>query len=969
MGTMKVVAALVVVACFCGAVGASNIVCGKGTTTKTVTIEEGKAYTFKTQKGKRYKGNTNCAVEYKMGDTCGKMSFVCTKFNTNNKDMKRCKKGDTVTVTASGKAKAYCKTKKPKVTSTGDMSVVFTSDAKKSGTGAVCKVKCTEAAGGTGPPPAEGPYVPGQPGGPWTEEDVEITRERIEEMLNQDNYKGFHIEYPQCSDSRVGLFVCDGSMFQFVKRDPTKGLMGNDNLSALRRPKTSRVIQLGFHDCLKYKDGVTEGAVDGCDGCLNWKGMDFEFKETWFAGNPDNESLVNHFTRSYPISHETGNNGLAGTVKALELIYTNTSWPSSARSVNVSLKESGKSRADLWAFAATVALEIEIVRANFACDIDLERQQTGILEGRDKCDIKLHRPIKFQSGRQDCIPEEGLEAPYMTNKAENHDNPWGHGDKVIANFNRDFGMSAEETIALMAAHGVQSRVHNKFLATKYAWVGTPYLSNVFFKQMAGKPMYGIDADVDGIERLNLVLSGDKEGKPVDNYGYKLTCTAMWNLTNPNGDDGPCYFKRQSNLKQNSVHRPSTMYAALENFGPQLAIDGFVSDYGWHYFATQGQDNPWIEFKLATTKIISSITITLTTHGGSVFKNVEIRAGMEMVGEADVDSIVNINTVCDIFEGPGVKNTAYTIECTEPIEAKYLTIQIKNVDTYLQINELQINDESPLESFAKEKADDEYLRPMCFDTKRRIGNPNLDGEILRIPKHNVDENGDTISGWWTIDPPDDCCANATYVDIPDNNHYKIQQGGCKQVLNKNGDSHNFLLNYEMSLYLNFSINENNRAHGCRGLEPLTLEKHNGFNMVAEENVGCGKNMKNLFSSGGDSYSRIIEKFADDHDDWALQFLEDWDKMLRNGYTAGKLADAPQSSWLGYNSWTKVPADTNDFEEYIVNNTPAKISNNAAEDPTIMSSDKDTYRKECEYKTGMTSWNKNFARCPKGMFDDL
>merc|ERR1712106_973837 len=148
--TMKVVAALVVVACFCGAVGASNIVCAKGTTTKTVTMEEGKAYTFKTQKGKRYKGNTNCAVEDKMGDTCGKMSFACSKVNTNNKDKKRCKKGDRVTVTASGKAKAYCKTKKPKVTSTGDISVVFTSDAKKSGTGAVCKVKCTESAGGTG---------------------------------------------------------------------------------------------------------------------------------------------------------------------------------------------------------------------------------------------------------------------------------------------------------------------------------------------------------------------------------------------------------------------------------------------------------------------------------------------------------------------------------------------------------------------------------------------------------------------------------------------------------------------------------------------------------------------------------------------------------------------------------------------------------------------------------------------------
>jgi len=794
-----------------------------------------------------------------------------------------------------------------------------------------------------------------------------VTRERVEEMLNQDNYKGFHIRHPQCSDSRVGLFVCDGSAYQFVKFDPTRSDMGNDNLSQLRRPKPSRAIQLGFHDCLKYKDGAEGDGVDGCDGCLNWKGMDFEFKETWFVGNPDNQSNVNHFTRSYPISHETGNNGLDGTVKALELIYTSTSWPSSARSVNVSLKDSGKSRADLWAFAATVALEMEIVRTNYACDIDVERQQTGILEGRDKCDIKLHRPIKFQYGRKDCIPEEGQDAPYKTSRTENHDNPWGHGDNVISNFNRDFGMTAEETIALMAAHGIQGRVHNKFLATKYAWIGTPYLSNMFFKQMAEKPMYGLDPDVDGFERLNVVLPGDKDGNPVDNYGYKLTCTAMWNLTNANGDDGPCYFKRQANLKKNMVHRPSSMYAAVENFGPQLATDGVVSDYGWHYFASLVQDNPWIELQLSSTKIVRTITITMTIHGGAVFKNVEIRAGMERVGEASND-IININTLCGVFEGPGARLRAYTIECPEPIEAKYITVQIKKPETYLQINEIQINDESSLESFKQEKPDDKYLRPMCFDTKRRLGNPNLDGEILRIPKDNVDENGDMISGWWTINPPDDCCANATYVDIPDNKHYKIQKGGCKQVLSKNGDTHNFLLNFEMSMYLNFSVNENNRAHGCRGMEPLTLDTDKvKFNMVGEEFIDCGKNMKNMFSASGDSYSEIIEKYADDHEFWAKEFLEGWDKMLRNGYTSEQLFDAPQTSWLGYNSWTKVVSETDDFEEYITLNNPARISNNSAENPFIMTNEKDTFRKECEYKSGMTNWNKNFARCPKGLLD--
>ena len=41
---------------------------------------------------------------------------------------------------------SYCKKKKPKVSSSGDMTVKFTSDAKKHSTGAVCKVTCTEAA-------------------------------------------------------------------------------------------------------------------------------------------------------------------------------------------------------------------------------------------------------------------------------------------------------------------------------------------------------------------------------------------------------------------------------------------------------------------------------------------------------------------------------------------------------------------------------------------------------------------------------------------------------------------------------------------------------------------------------------------------------------------------------------------------------------------------------------------------------
>jgi len=140
---MKVLIVLVsVLACAV----AQNVVCGKGTTNKEVTVEDKKTYNFKTQKGKKYPGNTKCTVNYKMGDSCAKMSFACTKFSVKNNDKKKCTKGDKLTVTANGKSKSYCKPKpKPKVSSTGDLSVVFTSDKKKSAAGAVCKVKCTEA--------------------------------------------------------------------------------------------------------------------------------------------------------------------------------------------------------------------------------------------------------------------------------------------------------------------------------------------------------------------------------------------------------------------------------------------------------------------------------------------------------------------------------------------------------------------------------------------------------------------------------------------------------------------------------------------------------------------------------------------------------------------------------------------------------------------------------------------------------
>ena len=56
------------------------------------------------------------------------------------------------------------------------------------------------------------------------------------------------------------------------------------------------------------------------------------------------------------------------SARSLEFIYTLTDWPPGAPSLPVPLKESGKSRADLWQFAGNIALELAVNYTNANCD-------------------------------------------------------------------------------------------------------------------------------------------------------------------------------------------------------------------------------------------------------------------------------------------------------------------------------------------------------------------------------------------------------------------------------------------------------------------------------------------------------------------------------------------------------------------------------------------------------------------------
>ena len=119
------------------------------------------------------------------------------------------------------------------------------------------------------------------------------------------------------------------------------------------------MLRLGFHDCLTYDQSeLGSGDINGCDGCLNPDGMGVNLIKTY----GDKKQFKG------PNILNTNNNGLLQTADILEEVFTNKDFPKSTPSLDVSMKESGKSRADLWAFATLLATKYGVDQNNLACE-------------------------------------------------------------------------------------------------------------------------------------------------------------------------------------------------------------------------------------------------------------------------------------------------------------------------------------------------------------------------------------------------------------------------------------------------------------------------------------------------------------------------------------------------------------------------------------------------------------------------
>ena len=331
-------------------------------------------------------------------------------------------------------------------------------------------------------------YTPGTPGGPWSKDELLAVKAKI--------YRLFR--------TKMGKLA----------------------------PKA---VRLGFHDCLKYADGK-----GGCDGCLNWEGVDVNLAPVWGGKNETNVE-------------SSDNNGLGPIVRELELVYRETDYPTLAPKLGQSLFESGKSRADLWAYAAIVGVEYGIETNNLACDnIRDERvpQVSCIHDDGDACKVKPSREFVFQYGRSDCTNHDPADT-YKTNKKEAHPNPVANGVSTT-NFFRDFfSFSGRETAAIFGAHTFGMASVNISLFP-YMWTSSSafLFNNDYYKSIVGQPRWFFDDDQ--CQRVGNAFGQKPEsrwithsrkftnrGGPVLWLHQNLVCPALYNPREMNKEDQAC----------------------------------------------------------------------------------------------------------------------------------------------------------------------------------------------------------------------------------------------------------------------------------------------------------------------------------------------------------------------------------------------------------------------------------------------
>ena len=182
------------------------------------------------------------------------------------------------------------------------------------------------------------------------------------------------------------------------------------------------------------------------------------------------------------------------------------------------------------------------------------------------------------------------------------------------------------------------------------------------------------------------------------------------------------------------------------------------------------------------------------------------------------------------------------------------------------------------------------------------------ELLQKPALNGWENGKRVSS----------TNGVTFTSTG------IQKGNRRGYYTNRGStrfwSNMFMLNYEAGFYRKFDVDpEAFRGTGCPGINLETPNvmwtngtgpiKQGSNSVVASPVADCP--VQDLADEEGTRISDITEQYADDHDVWASDFLDAWQRM--QAIKCPDLKDGPENSWLGYYSLKEMGAEIG--KEYV------------------------------------------------------
>ena len=126
------------------------------------------------------------------------------------------------------------------------------------------------------------------------------------------------------------------------------------------------------------------------------------------------------------------------------------------------------------------------------------------------------------------------------------------------------------------------------------------------------------------------------------------------------------------------------------YGPEFAIDNYLSSTKDKMFISKNEEFPWFQWKFSKKhRYVAAVAIDFYKECiGSESKHVMVRLGMDPLN-ADARGKININKICGNQPAHQPERGEYiTFMCGKAIKARYMTVQVDDHCT-LAINEINL----------------------------------------------------------------------------------------------------------------------------------------------------------------------------------------------------------------------------------------------------------------------------------------